>query len=326
MVVPTNTVQTYAQVGRREDLADFIDMLDKDETPFYSMIKKPRVSSTSPEWQKDDLPAASGANTTIEGDDVTADTANQPEKLRNYTQLSDKVAQVSSTAQSVNTAGRSNDLLRELAVKGRALRTDIETRICGNYASVAGAAGTARETAGAEAWIETNVDLGTGGTPAGAVGGFNSGTNVVDAATDNSTQRAITETMLKTVIRSAWTNGGKPSTVLVGPFNKQAISAFSGIATQYRENSGKTQATILAAAAIYVSDFGEHKIVPSRFTRDRTALVLDPSRWELGVLQPMKQEPLAKTGHSDKRMISMEYALVCRNEKASGKVADLTTS
>ena len=36
--------------------------------------------------------------------------------------------------------------------------------------------------------------------------------------------------------------------------------------------------------------------------------------------------PLAKTGDSDSKELLSEYALVARNEKASGGVFDLTTS
>ena len=35
--------------------------------------------------------------------------------------------------------------------------------------------------------------------------------------------------------------------------------------------------------------------------------------------------PLAKTGDSDRKELLSEYALVARNEKASGGVFDLTT-
>ena len=42
--------------------------------------------------------------------------------------------------------------------------------------------------------------------------------------------------------------GGEPSMMMVGPFNKQIASGFTGIATQYRENSGTKRASILGAA------------------------------------------------------------------------------
>jgi hypothetical protein len=40
----------------------------------------------------------------------------------------------------------------------------------------------------------------------------------------------------------------------------------------------------------------------------------------------MASVPLAKTGDSDRRQILSEYALVSRNEKASGGVFDLTVA
>jgi hypothetical protein len=75
---------------------------------------------------------------------------------------------------------------------------------------------------------------------------------------------------------------------------------------------------------IYVSDFGELQIVPSRLMRARDALVVDPSKVEISYLQKMRQEPLAKTGHSEKRMVFTEWTLKVLNERAHGIVADLS--
>ena len=41
------------------------------------------------------------------------------------------------------------------------------------------------------------------------------------------TQRAFTEAQLKAVIQKCWTSGGKPETIMLGAFNKQAFSTFS---------------------------------------------------------------------------------------------------
>ncbi len=331
MTVPTNTVQTFAMVGIREDLSDVITNIAPMEVPIYSMAKKGTAKNRTPEWEEDTLAAPDPTNKTIEGDDASNDTTAQPTRPKNVVQLFDKVVQVSSTAQAVETAGRDNELKYQMAKKGKELKRDIEARIAGNYASVLGTASVAGETAGIEAFITTNVSRGA----TGANGGFNSGTGLIAAATDG-TLRVATEALLKDVIASAWINGGDPSIILVGPKMKQKFSGFTGIATQYRENSGQKRATILGAADVYVSDFGEHRIVPSRFNcygtgrtrdatdvNDRTALVLDPSTWSLKYLQPLKQEPLAKTGHSDRRMLSTELTLVCSTEKANGVLADI---
>ena len=332
MTAPTGTTQTYQQVGIREDLTDMIYDISPTDTPFLSMAGRVSVKQTKHEWQKDSLAAADGTNATIEGDDATNDTASATSRLANYTQLMDKVVEVSSTANAVNTAGRKQELSYQIAKRSKEIKRDMEARLTNNYASVAGNATTARQTGSVESWLETNTSRGSGaGATAGADGGFHSTTGLTVAATDASSTnvRTFTEALLKTVIADCWNNGGEPDTIMVGKFNKQTASGFSGIATLYRDTAGKNSAkqiSIVGGADVYVSDFGSHKIVPNRFSRDRTALVLDMSYWKVGYLQPFKIDPLAKTGHADRRMLSVEFALECSNEAASGCVADLTTS
>jgi len=320
MTLPTGAVQTFAMVGIREELSDTITNISPMDVPFYSMARKGKTKSRSPEWLKDTLAVADGTNAQVEGYDVTGDTMVQPTRLKNYVQLMEKIVIVSTTAQAVESAGRESELKYQVAKSGKELKRDMEARLTGNYASVVGNASTAGKCAGIEAWIETNVST------VGAVGGFDTGTGLVDAATD-STQRAFTEAMLKEVVREAWSAGGDPDIIMVGPFNKQVASGFAGIATQYKDNGpGSRRATILGAADVYVSDFGEHRIVPNRFSRDRTALVLDADALEVKFLQPMSTTPLAKTGHSDKRLLSCEFTLCVKDEAMLGKIADLTTS
>lgn len=333
MAVPSNTVQTFAMVGIREQLSDVITLTDPTEVPFYSGIKKGSIQSRNPEWMIDSLATPDPTNKNIEGDDATNDAGSQPARIKNYVQLFDKVVQVSTTAQAVNTAGRANDMDYQLVKKGKELKRDIEARITGNFASVAGAAGTAGECAGAEAILTTNVSRGA----TGANGGYNSGTGLIAVATDG-TLRTATEQLLKDVIASSWMSGGNPSTVMVNGSMKQKFSGFTGIATQYRDNSGTQAAVIIAAADVYKSDFGLHTIVPNRFMgwgtgratttvgKNRSALVLDMASWKLDFLQPIKKDALAKTGHSDRAMISCELTLECEDEKKNGIVADIQTA
>lgn len=239
-------------------------------------------------------------------------------RLGNYTQLSDKVIQVSSTQRASVNAGRGDELSYQLMKRSKELKRDIETRLTGNYASVAGGAGTARECAGFEAWIQTNDSRGA----SGANTAFSAG---IQAAATDGTQRAFTETLLKDVLQLCWENGGEPSLLMVGAFNKKAASQFLGVADQIRD-TGNKRATIVGAADVYVSDFGSLDIVANRFSRSRSALVVDPSMWKLAYYQRYKTEDLAKTGHSDRKMLSVEFTLEACNEKSSGIVADLTTS
>lgn len=337
MAVPVGTVQTFAMVGIREQLADVILNIAPMDTPLTSSIKKGSIESRTPEWLRDTLRKPNPMNAQIEGNDVSGITTIDPDRLKNVTQIFDETVIVSSTAQAVKAAGRSNELKYQVAKSGKALKRDMEQRFCGNYGSVLGNATTAGQAAGFEAWIVTNANRGTGG----ASGGFQVGTGLVTGATDGAT-RVFTEALLKTTIQSCWNNGGMIDLILMPGSIKQTASTFGGIATQYRENSGVKQASILGAAAVYISDFGEHRLVPDRFvgagtgrTLDattglalgasvRSALLVDPDKWKLMFLQPFKTVEIAKTGHSDRRMLFAEVTLECLEERGNGVVADLT--
>ena len=66
--------------------------------------------------------------------------------------------------------------------------------------------------------------------------------------------------------------------------------------------------------------------MPNRRQRDQTALVLDLEFFSMATLRNMDMIKLAKTGDSERSMLVTEYTLVSRNEAASGKITDLTTS
>jgi hypothetical protein len=322
MAVPSNTVQTFAMVGIREDLSDAISNIDPTETIMYTKIKKGKCDNRTPEWQIDTRRAANADNAAIEGDDATNSSTSQPTRVKNVVQLFEGTVQTSSTSDAVKTAGRANEMDYMIAKEGEAMKRDMEARISGNYASVLGNASTAGKMAGYEAWITTNDSRGSG---AGAQGGYNSGTGLVAAATDGD-QRAFTETIFKAAIKTCWTNGAKAPLVIAGASNKQVISGFAGIAQATNEVKGSDMVTIVGAADIYQSDYGTHRIVASRNSRDRSVLLMDPSLWELKFLQPFKRQKLAKTGHNNREMLSAECTLASKNEKGNGIIADLTTS
>jgi len=139
--------------------------------------------------------------------------------------------------------------------------------------------------------------------------------------------RTFTETILKNVIQQVWTSGGTPKILMVGPINKQRVSGFSGIASaRYNINGGDRPATIIGAADIYVSDFGQVSVIPNRFQRERDAWIIDPDYAKMTALRPYQQVELAKTGDAEKRMLIVEWGLQVMTEKAMGLAADLITS
>lgn len=313
MSVPTSTQETYATVGNREDLSDAIYLISPTDTPLLSAIPRAKATAVLHEWQTDALAAASSTNYHAEGDDADASAVTATTRLSNTCQIQKKVLQISGTQQAVVSAGRSDEMAYQVAKRGKELKRDMETMLFTNNAEVTGSSGTAREMGSLGAWIDTNTSAGTGGSD-GSLG---------NTARTDGTQREFTETLLKTVLQSIWTEGGDPTQIHVGAFNKQTFSTFTGNATRMKTAEDKI---LVASVDIYDSDFGELSVIPNRFMRSRDAYIIQPDMLAAAYLRPFKLENLAKTGDSDKKHMVVEWTLEVRNEKAHGLVADLTTS
>jgi len=296
MAVPANTVDSYSARGLREDLVDIVYRIDPTEVPFTSNIGRAKATSTKHEWQVQNLATFTDSNEVAEGEDATADAATPPVRVANFTQISDKVASVTGTMEAVDKAGRESEMEYQVLLKGLELRRDVEAQLLSNKGSAAGGAGAARRSAGIEAWLTSNVSRGTGG----ANGGYEPGTGLVSAATDGTT-RPFSEELLKTVLASVFTKGGRPKMLMLGPAQKQTFSTFSGIAQIRKDVAGHEMAVIVGAADAYVSDFGTLNVIPNIFQRNRSALVIDPRMAKMATLRPMKNAPLAKTGDTEKR-------------------------
>ena len=319
MAQVAGTFRTNDMIGIREDLSDVIYNISPKETPFMSAIGREKATQTLTEWQTDALAAVDSSNKQVEGDDAAYATVAPTTRLSNYTQISRKAIIVSGTARAVDAAGRADEFEYQAAKRAAELKRDMEAILCSEQDSSAGTVTVARKLGGYESWITSNTSRGAGASSGGYSGGRTSSPQDASAGS----LRSFTEALLKSVMQSAWSAGGQPSLAIMGPSVKQQASAFSGIATQYRENSGVKQATILAAASVYVSDLGEIKLVPSRFSRSRSVLLVDPEFWAVSYLRPFKTEKMAKTGDADKALMTVEYTLISKNEASSGVIADL---
>ncbi len=314
MAAPTNTFTTASAVGNREDLSDMIYRIDPTDTPFVTAVEREKATAINHEWQTQAL-AAAAANAQVEGDTPTANATTATARLGNYCQIMYKVASVSGTQQAVDHAGRDNELSYQEMLKGLELKRDLEYNLLS--LNQAKASSSPRNFASLLSWIKSNTAKGTGGVDPAAADGTGTRTD--------GTQAAFTENNLKSVLSSIWTNGGKPDMIMVGAFNKQAFSMFTGRATTTQDAKARR---IVASVDFYDSDFGKLKVTPNRFQRARDAFVLQTDMWALAPLngRNMISIPLAKLGDSDQREVLFEGTLVARNEKSSGGVFDLTSS
>ena len=335
MAVITDTFLTYDAKGIREDLSDLISDISPTQTPFISNIGTRSAEQTYFEWQTDALSAAS-ATPVVEGQDLGTFTAVTPTaRLGNYCQINMVDFIISGTEQKVEKAGRSSEVAYQAAKAAKELKRNVEkAALLNGVGAVVGGTAIARVTAGFPGWLKTNetstnvtAPSYSGSTPTGAAQVWKS----------FGTPTAFTEAMLKTTMQECYSSGGEPSMLMVSPFNKTAVSAFSGIASSRYNVDGAEPSVIIGAADIYVSDFGNLSVVPNRFfttvidagagsLMNDWALLVDTDEVKLATLRPYQMKDLASTGDADKRMMLVEWGLQVNNEAAHGIVAGITAA
>lgn len=316
MAQPTNTFDSYDAVGIREDLEDVIYDISPEETPFYSACKKVGASNTYHEWQTDAL-RASAANAHVEGDDTTAEARTATSRLGNYTQIFKNAVSIPDTDSNLDKAGRAKEMAYQTLKIAKEQKLDIEKALFDNNARAAGNSTTARELAGAPAWVTTNVNnVGTGGAnPTG---------DGTDARTDG-TQTALTQADFDTTMQEIWTEGGKPDVVYLSAFQMNTALGFTGNNNQ-RSTVQAGDEKVVKSLDVYVTPWGTVEFMPTRENRSRDVFIMQNDMWCVGVLRATKNTELAKTGDSSRRQVVTELTLVAKNEKASGAIVDCSTS
>jgi hypothetical protein len=187
----------------------------------------------------------------------------------------------------------------------------MEIMITANTAKVSGNDTTARKTAGFPTWILNKDAVGADPTGDGS-----------DAAT-NGTQRAFVESSLLAASQLAYEDGGSPSLLIVGSFNKRMVSQFAGNQSRMAQAGDKE---IINTISMYEDDFNTMKVVSDLFTVTRNALLIDPEYAEIAYLRDFDVWDLATTGSSIRKQIEVEWALQVSNPDAHAIVRDLTTS
>ena len=288
MAKVTNAFDTYSATADREQLSDVIYNISPQATPFMSSIGKNSIKNVVFDWQTETLPTASGSGQ-LEGFELSRSAATATTRVSNVAMISSRDATVTGSQNASDPAGKRSEMAHQLAIMSKAIKRDMETALCQKGAKTTGNATTARVTGGFESWMTSNVSRGSSGSGSG--GG---------AAPTDGTQRDLTETLLKTVLQSCFTNGGA----------RQFVDAN----------------TVEASVSIYASDFGELKIVPSNLSRERSLLLVDPEFAKVSFLRDFQTVDISTIGDAETKMIVVEYGLEMSNEAAHGIVADLNVS
>lgn len=294
------------------------------DTPFFSAIGGltggGQTDAIEFEWQTYDLRAA-GQNTRLEGADAPTEEERVRANVSNIVQIHQETVGVSYTKLAatqakagINNAERNpvlNELDWQVEQMLKQMVRDVEYSLLrGAYVKPADNL-TARQTRGILPAITTNVIAADAG--AGA-------------------PDALSEAYVLNLLQTVWENGGiqesETATLICNAFQKRQLTDVFITQKNYREESRN-----LAGVRVQTieTDFGRLNLMLDRhMPTDEVAVVsleqCMPVYQEIPGKGHFFAEPLAKTGAKEKVQLYGEVGLKYGNEKAHGKITNLTTS
>ena len=314
MAKVANAFTTYDAQANREDLSDIIYNIDPFDTPMMTASGRRNVSNIVYDWQTEALPAVSVTGE-LEGFELTRSASTPTVRVSDVAQINARDATVSGTQDAANPAGKRKELAHQIALVGKALKRDCESVLFGtDQVQNLGNATTVRTTTGLINWLATNFVDGVGGA---------SPVQATQTAVTDGTPAAFTELMLNDGIQICYEAGAEPSLLFVGPFNKRAVSAFVGRANSRQMIAAKK---VVNSVTMYASDFGDFKVLPSRWIRPRDAFLIDPRYLKVAYYRNFQRSTLGRIGDATTELILTEYGLQVDNEAAHGVIRDLTSS
>jgi hypothetical protein len=293
--MPTYT--TYDTVGIKEDVSEIITDLSPTKTPFQSLIGTDTTKNRKFNWLEDAL-AAPRVNAQVEGFDATDATLTPPTDRDNVTQILEKTFKISETEDVVDQYGRAKETAHQTVKAGAELKRDLEVAMIGvSQAKVFSTSGVARKMASANQMVDASVKV------AGAAA-------------------ALTEAMVLSAAQKGFTEGADPSFLMIKPSDSLIVAGFAAAAGRTRElpNDSKKLVNVID---LYVSPFGELKVILNRWQLATVAWLFDPEAWKKVTLRPWSRQPLAKVGDANRVMMVGEYSLKNSNFRSSPLIENI---
>lgn len=278
----------------KRDLTDLITNISPTKTPVLTMLGKNsrKAINTIVETMQDSL-ADAAENAHVDGSNFVEVEHTPPGVTQSYAQNFIKYVVVPDTLQDVQIQGmkKAYQYFSKKAMKELAL--DMEMALVSQTPQ---GPAQPRKLTGMTAAITTNV-LDAGGA------------------------EALTEDLFNDLLQAAWNQGGEPSVVLVNSSQKRVISQFTGGTVKNLDAKDKK---LVMGVDWLDTDFGEVKVVLTRYLAQSAVLAIDPSLWELAWLKRVKHEPMGKQGDNTRGMLVGRLALGCREEKGNAYYKGLT--
>ena len=276
---------TGKDVSQREDLADFITMITRDETPFISSIGKAKATAIYHEWQTDELEAPGdsriGEGTDyiepVSGGGATATPAvgakfatDGPNRTRlgNYTQINGKTIAVSGTRRAVDQAGVADEYAYQLKKRGTEMKRDVEHDMIHSHnvsAAVGNQNANARSAGGYQSFInstDTCVYVGGFGAPATVADGTGRIRSAATSGTAQPSTGSLALTDIDSVMQKIYEQGGTATSIMVSPKLRRDFSDLMVSDTGVRRELGSS-GQLRQSVDVYMSDFGDLMVVPN---------------------------------------------------------------
>ena len=318
------------QTGKREDLANFISVVDAKSTPLTSMIKKgSKPGNSIQEWQVDKF-AAPSTDGVIDGADVDSfeNAGENRELLNGRIQKLWRKPMVSDFAENVSVVAGQNqkEYAASVLKKTTELKRDIEATLCSANDSQAGTALVASKTRGLFSWISNSAQ-----TDLPVPSAFRTPTGSINTTATAS----LTESDVQAVLTSIYDETGtmKRLQLLCGSTLKRRFTDFSQHTPNVSSNTiirtfnqDAKSSTIYASVDMFVGDFGELELIPSSFlkmsggtaTKD-VGLVLDMDLLELRFTRLPRHRELEDKGGGRRGIIDTILTMCVKNPLGLGK-------
>lgn len=328
---------TYTQsTGNREDLTDFLTILEPEDTPKLSTFAKVGgQTNKQKEWQVDNL-ANVNFSGILEGQDVQAFNNESINRalVFNYVQKFRQPWMVSDLQEASNPAGVSSEVAQSKTKAMQEIKRSIEASIGSDNEMQADNGSIPYLMRGLGKWIQATAQS-VNPVPTIAL--------TPSASIDTTATGSLTESAFNDVFQSIFqVNGGRRSyTLFAGPSLKRAISNFqrvtgsSGTTKTYMVTQDASENKIDLNVEVYNGDFHTVTVIPDLFNGVLTGAaitgptnqqkargyVIDPQLVGISYMIGMRSVELQNQGGGRRGFVDAALTLVVKNPKGLGKFA-----
>ena len=329
------------QIGIREELADYIAVVDAKSTPFTSMIPKGKdIGNMTFSWQVDNYSAVVMGGM-VEGTDIVMQDATNPVSARarfyNYAQVFKRDLRIGFIAETSDVAGLpGTELANGIAKRMVEIKRDCEaTFCCTNQLNVIDNATNAYLTASLGTWLTLTGAAGQVGLPTTAFA-------PASGAVTTTVSASITETTIQAVLTAIYGATGRirdydaiVGTTLKRAFTNLTVGALTNsnttngvAATSVRTFNMDIDSTYTSSIDIFEGDFGRLILHPTTFIGGTTGTALNAEAFK-GYVIPMELcemryaklpdvTTLPDAGGGPARLVRMIAGLVVKNPLGFG--------